>query len=54
MTVGSFGRLPEIIKRMSEAVGQYKGAPRVVREMAMHFLNVALAEKTLVNSTQDN
>jgi hypothetical protein len=34
---------------MSVAVGQYKGWPRVVREMATHFLNSALAEISLTN-----
>ena len=35
------------IKRMSEAVGQYKGWPRVVSEMATHFLNSTLVEISL-------
>jgi hypothetical protein len=36
----------------NEAIGQYKGWPRVVREMATHFPNSALAEISLNNSSE--
>ena len=37
---------------MNEAVGQYKGWPRVVREMATHFLNSTLVENKLKLMTE--
>jgi len=39
----------------NEAVGQYKGWPRVVREMATHFLNSTLVEINVnkVNTEND-
>jgi hypothetical protein len=36
---------------MSGAAGQYKGWPRVVREMATHFLNSTLVEISLNNGS---
>ena len=36
----------------NEAKGQYKGWPRVVREMATHFLNSTLVENKLKLMTE--